>query len=47
MIRLEQGDFEGPQLDRLAGVTNLKPEEFKERFGYLVDRTTVCYPLPF
>jgi 6-phosphofructokinase len=47
MIRLEQGDFERPQLNRLAGVTNLKPEEFKERFGYLVDRTTVCYPLPF
>jgi ATP-dependent phosphofructokinase / diphosphate-dependent phosphofructokinase len=47
MIRLERADFQTPQLDALAGVTNLKPEEFKQRFAYLVDRTTVCYPLPF
>ncbi len=47
MIRLERADFQAPQLDQLAGVTNLKPEEFTKRFGYLVDRTTVSYPLPF
>jgi 6-phosphofructokinase 1 len=47
MIRLERTDFQAPQLDQVAGVTNLKPEEFKKRFGYLADRTTVSYPLPF
>jgi 6-phosphofructokinase 1 len=47
MIRLERADFQAPQLDQLAGVTNLTPEEFKKRFGYLADRTTACYPLPF
>jgi ATP-dependent phosphofructokinase / diphosphate-dependent phosphofructokinase len=47
MIRLERGDFVRPQLDELAKVTSLGPEEFRKRFGYLVDRTTVSYPLPF
>jgi ATP-dependent phosphofructokinase / diphosphate-dependent phosphofructokinase len=47
MIRLERTDFQAPQLDQVAGVTNLKPEEFRKRFGYLVDRATVSYPLPF
>jgi 6-phosphofructokinase 1 len=47
MIRLERPDFETPQLDHLAAAANLKPEPFKKRFGYLVDRTTVSYPLPF
>jgi 6-phosphofructokinase 1 len=47
MIRLERTDFQAPQLDQVAGVTNLKPEEFRKRFGYLLDRATVSYPLPF
>ncbi len=47
MIRLERADFQAPQLDQLAGMTNLNPEQFKKRFGYLVDRTMVSYPLPF
>lgn len=36
MIRLEKEDLEGENLERLAGVTNLKPEEFKERFEYII-----------
>jgi len=47
MIRLERADFEKPQLDQLAVVTNFKPEEFLKRFSYLVDRTAVSHPLPF
>jgi 6-phosphofructokinase 1 len=37
MIRLETTDFQTPGLDRLAGVTNLKSGQFKEKFGYLVN----------
>lgn len=37
MIRLEKGDFEdAEQLARLAGAVQLTPEQFRERFGYLV-----------
>lgn len=37
MIRLEKEDLEGENLERLAKTVNLKPEEFKERFGYIVE----------
>jgi 6-phosphofructokinase 1 len=36
MIRLERSDFEGEQLSRLAAIASLEPEQFKQRFGYLV-----------
>jgi 6-phosphofructokinase 1 len=36
MIRLEKGDFQGKNLKRLAKTANIKPEEFKNRFGYIV-----------
>jgi ATP-dependent phosphofructokinase / diphosphate-dependent phosphofructokinase len=36
MIRLERNDFEGEQLARLAAVAGMEPEQFKQRFGYLV-----------
>ena len=37
MIRLERDDFEHPkQLAKLAGVVNQTPEQFRQRFGYLV-----------
>ncbi|MCL4456582.1 MAG: 6-phosphofructokinase [Nitrospirae bacterium] len=36
MIRLEEEDFEGENLKRLSKTANLKPAEFKKRFGYLV-----------
>ena len=39
MIRLEKRDFEDPaSLAKLAGSVNLSPEQFRERFGYLVPR---------
>ena len=37
MIRLEKEDFEGENLERLAKTVNLKPEDFKNRFGYIVE----------
>ena len=37
MIRLEKEDFEGENLERLAKTVNLTPEEFKKRFGYIVE----------
>ncbi len=37
MIRLEKEDLEGENLKRLAKTVKLKPEEFKNRFGYLVE----------
>lgn len=37
MIRLEKEDFEGENLERLAKTANLTPEEFKKRFGYLLE----------
>jgi len=37
MIRLERDDFEdAKQLSRLAGVVSMTPDQFRERFGYLV-----------
>jgi 6-phosphofructokinase 1 len=37
MIRLEREDFENAkQLTKLAGVVGMTPEQFRERFGYLV-----------
>ncbi len=40
MIRLEKEDFEGENLERLAKTANLTPEEFKKRFGYLLEPAT-------
>jgi 6-phosphofructokinase 1 len=40
MIRLEKEDFEGESLQRLAKTVNLTPDEFKNRFGYLVEPVT-------
>jgi hypothetical protein len=37
MIRLERADFEDvTQLDKLAAVVSMTPEQFRSRFGYLV-----------
>lgn len=37
MIRLEKSDFERPeQLERLAGVVKMTPEQFRHRFEYVV-----------
>jgi 6-phosphofructokinase 1 len=37
MIRLERGDFEGPQrLGPIAAAAGLNPEQFRKYFGYLV-----------
>ena len=37
MIRLEREDFEdNKKLTKLAGASSLTPEQFRERFGYLV-----------
>jgi 6-phosphofructokinase 1 len=37
MIRLERDDFEdAKQLSRLAAVVSMTPDQFRERFGYLV-----------
>jgi len=36
MIRLEKSDFENrEQLEKLAAVIKIRPEQFRERFGYL------------
>jgi 6-phosphofructokinase len=41
MIRLEKRDFESPQkLARLAAVVNRTPEQFRQRFEYLVNPTS-------
>jgi 6-phosphofructokinase 1 len=37
MIRLEKEDLEGESLQRLAKTVKLRPEDFKNRFGYLVE----------
>ncbi len=37
MIRLEKEDFEGENLERLAKTVRLKPEDFKNKFGYLLE----------
>jgi 6-phosphofructokinase 1 len=36
MIRLEKEDFSGEKLACLAKTANMTPEEFKQRFGYIV-----------
>lgn len=37
MIRLEKSDFENPaRLEALAAVVRMTPEQFRERFGYVV-----------
>jgi 6-phosphofructokinase 1 len=36
MLRLEKEDLEGENLKHLAKIANLKPEEFRERFDYLL-----------
>jgi ATP-dependent phosphofructokinase / diphosphate-dependent phosphofructokinase len=36
MIRIEKEDFEGDRLKRIASTAKLKPEEFRSRFGYLL-----------
>jgi 6-phosphofructokinase 1 len=42
MIRLERPDFEDPQrLGRLAKVAGMSPEQFRERFVYLVEPQSV------
>jgi 6-phosphofructokinase 1 len=39
MIRLDRRDFEEPtRLARLAETVNMSPEQFRQRFGYLVER---------
>jgi len=37
MLRLERDDFDGENLKRLAKVSNMSPQEFKNKFAYLVD----------
>jgi 6-phosphofructokinase 1 len=37
MIKLERKDFENAkQLAKLAAVVSMTPEQFRDRFGYLV-----------
>jgi 6-phosphofructokinase 1 len=37
MIRLERGDFEDPaRLEKLASVVKMTPEQFTQRFAYVV-----------
>jgi 6-phosphofructokinase len=38
MIRLEKEDFEGEQLQALAGTANMGPEAFRSRFSYVTLR---------
>jgi len=42
MIRLEQEDFQGENLDRLAKVAKMDPEQFKSRFEYVVFDGKAC-----
>ncbi len=44
MIRLERRDFEEPMLSRLASMTKLSPEAFKQRFLPVVELTTPELP---
>jgi ATP-dependent phosphofructokinase / diphosphate-dependent phosphofructokinase len=43
MIRLEQEDMSGKQLRRLAEVSGLEPEQFKERFAPALSCSVVCW----
>jgi hypothetical protein len=39
MIRLDRRDFDDPRrLERLAATVNRSPEDFRRRFGYLVEQ---------
>jgi 6-phosphofructokinase 1 len=42
MIKLEQEDFQGEQLNNLAKVAKMEPEQFKSRFEYLVSDGKTC-----
>jgi len=42
MIRLEREDFQGENLNSLAKVAKMEPEQFKSRFEYLVSDGTAC-----
>jgi 6-phosphofructokinase 1 len=42
MIKLEQEDFQGEQLNNLAKVAKMEPEQFKSRFEYLVSDDKTC-----
>jgi len=42
MIRLEKEDFQGENLNNLAKVAKMEPEQFKSRFEYLVSDGTAC-----
>jgi len=42
MIRLEEDDLEGERLKKLAKVAKMEPEDFKERFGYIVKSPMEC-----
>ncbi len=37
MIRLEQEDFEGEHLSKLASVARMEPEQFRSRFEYILN----------
>jgi 6-phosphofructokinase 1 len=37
MIRLEREDFEGDNLNRLASIAKMEPEQFKTRFEYILN----------
>ncbi len=37
MLRLEKDDFEGNNLKQLARTSNMDPQEFKKRFGYVIE----------
>jgi 6-phosphofructokinase 1 len=39
MLRLERRDFEDPErLGRLAATCHMAPEQFRQRFGYVVEK---------
>ena len=42
MIRLEQEDFQGERLINIAKVAQMKPEQFKSRFEYIVVDGKAC-----
>lgn len=42
MIRLEEDDFDGPRLAQIAKTSHLTPNEFKNRFGYLIQEDQNC-----
>jgi len=42
MIRLDEQDLETDRLKKIAKVTKMEPEAFKQRFGYLVKPPPEC-----